>query len=44
MAQWLEINPLVQPQCGRWDEVWLANIYDLVRGKQLIVTAAAVND
>lgn len=24
--------------------MWLANIYDLVRGKQLIVTAAAVND
>lgn len=44
MAQQLEIKPLVQPQCGMWDEVWLANIYDLVKGKQLIVTAAAVND
>lgn len=44
MAQRLEIKPLVHPQCGRWDEVWLANIYDLVRDKQLIVTATAVND
>lgn len=24
--------------------MWLANIYDLVRDEQLIVTAAAVND
>lgn len=44
MAQRLEIKPLVQAQCGRWDEVWLAHSYDLIRGKQLIVTAAAVND